>query len=100
MANDTATPNNYGQGLSDNGGGVYITEWTSAYVRVWFFARDNIPASVTEGTPDVSQFGLPMANFQGSCDIDTHLLTTVSLSTPTSVVHGLDLPTRTSLSVR
>ena len=72
MANDTATPNNYGQGLSDNGGGVYITEWTSAYVRVWFFARDSIPASVSEGTPDVSQFGLPMANFQGSCDIDTH----------------------------
>jgi len=72
MANDTATPNNYGKGLSDNDGGVYITEWTSAFVRVWFFARGSIPTSVTEGTPDISEFGLPMANFQGSCDIDTH----------------------------
>jgi hypothetical protein len=72
MANDTATPNNYGQGLSDNGGGVYITEWTSAFVRVWFFGRDDIPSSVTDGSPDISEFGLPMANFQGSCDIDTH----------------------------
>jgi hypothetical protein len=72
MANDTATPNNYGKGLSDNDGGVYITEWTSAYVRVWFFARDDIPSSITEGSPDILEFGLPMANFQGSCDIDTH----------------------------
>ncbi|KAG9621066.1 glycoside hydrolase family 16 protein, partial [Aureobasidium melanogenum] len=72
MANDTLTPNNYGQGLSDNDGGVYITEWTSAYVRVWFFPRDSIPSSVTDGSPDVSEFGLPMANFQGSCDIDSH----------------------------
>lgn len=72
MANDTATPNNYGQGLSDSDGGVYITEWTSAYVRVWFFPRDSIPLSVTHGIPDVSEFGLPMANFQGSCDIDSH----------------------------
>ncbi|CAD0092799.1 unnamed protein product [Aureobasidium vineae] len=72
MSNNTATSNNYGQGLSNNGGGVYITEWTSAYVRVWFFPRGGIPASVTDGSPDVSEFGLPMANFQGSCDIDSH----------------------------
>ncbi|CAD0113170.1 unnamed protein product, partial [Aureobasidium uvarum] len=72
MSNNTATPNNYGQGLSDNDGGVYITEWTSAYVRVWFFSRNGIPASITGGSPDVSEFGLPMANFQGSCDIDSH----------------------------
>lgn len=72
VANDTATPNNYGQALSENGGGVYVTEWTSAYVRVWFFGRENIPSSITSGSPDVSEFGLPMANFQGSCDIDSH----------------------------
>ncbi|KAI4848306.1 hypothetical protein E4T44_04013, partial [Aureobasidium sp. EXF-8845] len=72
LANDTATPNNYGQGLSDNDGGVYITEWTSAFVRVWFFGRNEIPSSVTEGSPNVTEFGLPMANFQGSCNIDTH----------------------------
>ncbi|KEQ82244.1 hypothetical protein M438DRAFT_376260 [Aureobasidium pullulans EXF-150] len=52
VANNTATPNNYGKALSDNNGGVYITEWTSAYVRVWFFPRNNIPSS--------------------SCNIDSH----------------------------
>ncbi|THZ75033.1 hypothetical protein D6C85_03131 [Aureobasidium pullulans] len=72
VANNTATPNNYGKALSDNNGGVYITEWTSAYVRVWFFPRNNIPSSVTSGSPNITQFGLPMANFQGSCNIDSH----------------------------
>ncbi|TIA55813.1 hypothetical protein D6C79_00246 [Aureobasidium pullulans] len=72
VANNTATPNNYGKALSDNNGGVYITEWTSAYVRVWFFPRNNIPSSVTSGSPNITEFGLPMANFQGSCNIDSH----------------------------
>ncbi|THZ06484.1 hypothetical protein D6C93_01462 [Aureobasidium pullulans] len=72
VVNNTATPNNYGKALSDNNGGVYITEWTSAYVRVWFFPRNNIPSSVTSGSPNITQFGLPMANFQGSCNIDSH----------------------------
>ncbi|THW80578.1 hypothetical protein D6D19_00360 [Aureobasidium pullulans] len=72
VANNTAPPNNYGKALSDNNGGVYITEWTSAYVRVWFFPRNNIPSSVTSGSPNITQFGLPMANFQGSCNIDSH----------------------------
>lgn len=47
-------------------------EWTSTAIRVWFFPRNAIPDSLLEETPDVSKFGIPVANFQGSCDIDTH----------------------------
>ena len=45
-------------------------EWTSLAIRIWFFPRDSIPDSITSGSPDVNAFGLPVANFQGSCDID------------------------------
>ena len=48
-------------------------EWTSTAIQVWFFPRDAIPTSIIEGSSlDVDTFGLPTANFQGSCDIDTY----------------------------
>jgi len=51
-------------------------EWTSTAIQIWFFPRDQIPASILEanGTvgPDPTTFGVPMANFQGSCDLDAH----------------------------
>lgn len=47
-------------------------EWTSAAIKVWFFPRDSIPSSITSGSPDVSDFGSPVANMAGGCDIDTH----------------------------
>ena len=55
-----------------NGGGVYAMEWTSQAIQVWIFPRDAIPTSITAGEPDPITFGLPVANFAGSCDIDTH----------------------------
>ncbi|KAK3705703.1 hypothetical protein LTR37_013146 [Vermiconidia calcicola] len=65
-------PNNAGIDFNANGGGVYAMEWTSTAIRMWFFPRDAIPDTVTSDTPDVAGFGVPTANFQGSCDIDTH----------------------------
>ena len=47
-------------------------EWTSTAIRVWIFPRTAIPDSIASGSPDVNAFGVPTANFQGSCDIDTH----------------------------
>ena len=47
-------------------------EWTSDYIRVWFFTRDSIPSDILDEKPDTSTWGKPQANFQGSCDIDTH----------------------------
>jgi len=66
----------YGAGLNSEGGGVYAMEWTSNWIRVWFFNRQNIPTSITNGAPNVTTFGTPRANFQfitdgtDNCTID------------------------------
>ncbi|KAI6905549.1 glycoside hydrolase family 16 protein, partial [Hortaea werneckii] len=65
-------PNNYGEGLNNNGGGVYATEWTSEYIKHWFFPRGGIPDNIASGEPDPATWGIPTVNAQGSCDIDSH----------------------------
>ncbi|KAK3678540.1 hypothetical protein LTR78_001838 [Recurvomyces mirabilis] len=67
-------PNNIGYEFSANRGGVYAMEWTSAAIKIWFFPRNAVPAGIAAGTPDPTTFGVPMANFQGSCDIDAHFM--------------------------
>ncbi|PBP27112.1 leucine carboxyl methyltransferase [Diplocarpon rosae] len=62
----------YGDQFNTAGGGVYATQWTSDYIRIWFFSRAVIPADIISGDPDPSLWGLPDANFQGSCDIDAN----------------------------
>lgn len=47
-------------------------EWTSQWIRVWFFPRSDVPSSIATSFPDISEFGIPMANFQGGCNIDNH----------------------------
>ncbi|EME38513.1 glycoside hydrolase family 16 protein, partial [Dothistroma septosporum NZE10] len=72
LNNETADPNNYGAGFNANQGGIYATEWTSDYIRHWWFPRGTEPQSITNGVPDVSTFGTPAVNHQGSCDMDAH----------------------------
>ncbi|KAJ5994096.1 hypothetical protein N7451_009820 [Penicillium sp. IBT 35674x] len=59
----------YGTSFNNNGGGVYAMEWTEEFVKIWFFPRKSIPASITKGEPDVSEFGTPMALVQDGCDV-------------------------------
>ncbi|KAI1629261.1 concanavalin A-like lectin/glucanase domain-containing protein, partial [Exophiala viscosa] len=61
----------YGTTFNQNGGGVYAMQWTTDYIRVWFFPRGSIPSDITDLTPDPSSWGLPAANFEG-CVIDQH----------------------------
>ncbi|OQO00474.1 hypothetical protein B0A48_13823 [Cryoendolithus antarcticus] len=73
LLNGSLIANNYGAGLNSNGGGVYATEWTSNFVKTWFFPRGTVPASITNGAPDVTTFGTPTVNQQGpGCKIDDH----------------------------
>ncbi|KAK0361841.1 hypothetical protein LTR02_016854 [Friedmanniomyces endolithicus] len=68
-------PNNIGTPFNQASGGVYAMEWTSTAIRIWFFSRNEVPASIIEANdagPDPNAFGVPVANFQGSCDIDAH----------------------------
>ncbi|KAJ6088686.1 hypothetical protein N7486_009947 [Penicillium sp. IBT 16267x] len=59
----------YGTSFNNNGGGVYAMEWTEEFLKIWFFPRKSIPASITKGEPDVSEFGIPMALVQDGCDV-------------------------------
>ena len=38
-------------GLNNDGGGVYATQWTSDYIRIWFFPRSVIPANTKTRMP-------------------------------------------------
>lgn len=70
---NASTPFNYGDGLNSIGGGVYATEWTSDYVKTWWFPRTAIPASITSGVPNVNDFGEPAVNAEGDpCPFDSH----------------------------
>ncbi|KAL6234352.1 endo-1,3(4)-beta-glucanase xgeA [Aspergillus navahoensis] len=57
-----------GDPFNKQGGGVYAMEWQEEYLKIWYFPRSSIPASLAAGTPDVSSFGTPMAHLQGSCN--------------------------------
>ncbi|KAL2847639.1 concanavalin A-like lectin/glucanase domain-containing protein [Aspergillus pseudodeflectus] len=59
-----------GTPFNKQGGGVYAMEWQAEYLKIWFFPRASIPASLTAGNPDTSEFGTPMAHLQGSCNFE------------------------------
>ncbi|KAE8445251.1 hypothetical protein EG329_013623 [Mollisiaceae sp. DMI_Dod_QoI] len=68
----TNTPNSYGTPFNTNNGGVYAMEWTSSYIRVWYFPHNAIPSDISFGNPNPANWGLPQANMQGNCNIDQH----------------------------
>lgn len=76
----------YGSSLNAHGGGVYAMEWTSSFIKIFFFPRNAIPADITAGKPNPSSWGLPAAAFDsqnGNCDIDANFppQTIVSINT-------------------
>lgn len=68
----TKDSNNYGAAFNSVGGGVYAMDWTSEHINIYFFPRDKIPADLTAGNPDPSNWEPPTASFTGQCDIDNH----------------------------
>lgn len=67
---------NYGDGLNAIGGAVYATEWTSDYIAVWHFPPTGVPADIGAGAPDPSQWGAPIAKFNGGagCNLDSYFM--------------------------
>jgi hypothetical protein len=45
-------------------------EWTSDWIRVWFFPHGTAPKDIAQGNPDPNGWGEPSSNFQGACTID------------------------------
>ena len=63
----------YGDGFNAVNGGVYAMLWDSDFIRVWHFARGNIPSDIVDKKPEPEGWGLPQALFGGSkCDVDTY----------------------------
>lgn len=67
VQSNTAT--SYGTAFNSQGGGAYATLWTSAGIKIWYFATGNVPADIRSGNPDPRGWGTPVANFAG-CDFD------------------------------
>jgi hypothetical protein len=86
----TTSANNYGAAFNANGGGVYVTEWASLSIGVWFFTRGSAAANavINAGAADldVAEFGAPWLASRAIPAISPRdSKATTSFSTPTSV---------------
>lgn len=70
----TANNQNFGDGFNDIKGGIYVTEWTSDHIAIWFFPRSAIPEDLASDNPNPANWGPPQARFNGGqgCNIDDH----------------------------
>ena len=62
----------YGTGFDAAGGGVYATEWTSDYIKIWYFPYSSVPGDITSGNPNPGGWPTPAANFAG-CAFDNYI---------------------------
>ncbi|KAK0207144.1 concanavalin A-like lectin/glucanase domain-containing protein [Desarmillaria ectypa] len=67
-------PNSFGEGFSQNGGGVFALQFDVSGAYIWFWPRQNIPKSIASATStsnmDTTDWGLPSASYPSSgCDI-------------------------------
>ncbi|RMZ83979.1 hypothetical protein DV737_g1281, partial [Chaetothyriales sp. CBS 132003] len=63
----------FGAGFNAAGGGVYATEWTSQFIKIWFFPRDRIPSDIASGSPQPqASWGEARSVFQGGLNLDDH----------------------------
>lgn len=61
-----------GTPLNQQGGAVFVTEWTTTGVSVWIFARAAVPAALNTLAPSTADFPPPVARFAGAdCDFAT-----------------------------
>jgi hypothetical protein len=58
----------YGPNFAAAGGGVFVTEFATSAISVWFFPRANIPSSISSNASsiDTSSLGVPVGNWPAS----------------------------------
>lgn len=65
--------NSIGSSFNDNGGGVMALEWRDAGIRMWQFARSDVPSDITNRAPNPAVWGTATADFPSThCDIGNH----------------------------
>lgn len=58
--------------LNAQNGGIYVTEWTTAGIKVWAFSRDAVPQNLNLVNPSTAGFPTPITDFSGDgCDFST-----------------------------
>ena len=63
----------FGSEFNNAGGGVFATEWTSDFIKIWFFPRGSFPDDIASSAPAPSEnWGTPNSLFQGPFNIDDH----------------------------
>ncbi|KAK4687336.1 hypothetical protein P7C73_g2792, partial [Tremellales sp. Uapishka_1] len=71
--NETDTAS-YGAAFANAGGGVYIAEFATESIKVWFFTRSAVPSNITVDAASIETSGLgePVAEYDSSsCDFST-----------------------------
>ncbi|KAF8810090.1 glycoside hydrolase family 16 protein [Phlegmacium glaucopus] len=56
----------YGPLFEASGGGVIAMKWDENDISVWSFFRAAVPADITQGSPDPSEWGIPSATLSNS----------------------------------
>ena len=63
----------FGPDFNSAGGGVFATEWTSDFIKIWFFPRGTFPSDIVESAPVPGEnWGTPASVFQGQFNMDDH----------------------------
>jgi hypothetical protein len=66
LADSAGTP------FNDQGGGVYAMDWADHHINIYSWPRNAVPKDITDGKPDVANWGVPVASFdesRGDCDM-------------------------------
>lgn len=88
-------PESY-SGFNAGKGGTYAMEWTSDYIRVYYFPRGSAPGDINGPSPNPASWGTPAANLQGDCNIDQHFQNHQMVNKPCAHLIG---PTANSLDL-
>lgn len=70
-------------------------QWDSDYIKVWHFARGEIPSDIGEKAPNPETWGMPQAIFGSSrCDVDDYFKDMSLVINIVSYLHPLFFPTK------
>ncbi len=69
----SASSSSLGPSFNAGGGATMALEWRNEGIRVWQFARGQVPADMVAGSPDPSTWSQALADFPSTeCDISSH----------------------------